>query len=374
MKIIAYYLPQFHTIPENDEWWGKGFTEWVNVKSAKPLFDGHNQPRIPLEKNYYNLLDNNIFKWQIDLAKKYGIYGFSFYHYWFNGHMLLEKPVENYLKDKSLNLPFCICWANEHWTKAWVSKESRVLIEQKYGGEKEWKEHFYYLLPYFKDDRYIKIKGYPLFIIYRPELIDCNNEMLDCWQRLAKENGLPGLKFAYQHVGLELVNNKDDSRYDYNIESQPIYAKTFMDSIKNSNPFTKLRRKILLKLEKNKIDLAAYFINKVTKIDYEKVWQYIINSKPLGKKSLPCAFVDFDNTSRRKEKGTVYIGANPERFYYYFEKFVKKAKSEFHSDLMFIFSWNEWAEGGALEPDEHFKYGYLEAIKRALIENDEFPE
>ena len=137
MKIIAFYLPQFHQIPENDEWWGEGFTEWTNVKKAKPLFPQHNQPREPLNDYYYNLLDESTLEWQISLAKEYGIYGFCFYHYWFNGHLLLEKPVELFLRNKNLEQKFCICWANEHWTKAWVSKENTVLIEQKYGGQKE---------------------------------------------------------------------------------------------------------------------------------------------------------------------------------------------------------------------------------------------
>ena len=159
MKIIAFYLPQFHEIPENNEWWGKGFTEWVNVKKAQKLFDGHNQPREPLNDNYYDLKDNSVMDWQISIAKKYGVYGFCFYHYWFNGHLLLQKPVEAFLSNKKQDMPFCICWANEHWTNAWVSKANKVLIEQEYGKEEDWKEHFDYLLPFFKDDRYIKNNG-----------------------------------------------------------------------------------------------------------------------------------------------------------------------------------------------------------------------
>lgn len=150
MNVIAFYLPQFHAIPENDEWWGEGFTEWTNMKKAKPLFKGHNQPRVPLSGNYYDLLNPETLRWQVDLANRYGIGGFCFYHYWFDGHMLLEKPVEMFLADNSLELPFCICWANEHWTNQWVSGENKVLIEQRYGGEAEWREHFEYLLPFLR--------------------------------------------------------------------------------------------------------------------------------------------------------------------------------------------------------------------------------
>ena len=156
MKIIAVYLPQFHEIPENNEWWGKGFTEWTTMKKAKPLYEGHYQPRIPLNENYYNLLDPQVMEWQCKIAKEHGIYGFCFYHYWFDGHLLLEKPVEKYLQDEKCDLPFCICWANEHWTKAWEGKHNQVLIPRRYGGEKEWKEHFEYLLPFLKDPRYIR--------------------------------------------------------------------------------------------------------------------------------------------------------------------------------------------------------------------------
>ena len=160
MKIIAFYLPQFHNIPENDEWWGDGFTEWVNVKKAKPLFDGHVQPKEPLNDNYYNLLDDNIKIWQAKIAKEYGVYGFCYYHYWFNGKLLLEKPMEQMLNNKKIDIPFCISWANEPWTKAWVN-EKKVLIPQSYGGVNEWKEHFDYLLPFFKDERYIKVHNKP---------------------------------------------------------------------------------------------------------------------------------------------------------------------------------------------------------------------
>lgn len=374
MKIIAFYLPQFHSIPENDEWWGKGFTEWVNVKKAKALFPQHYQPRIPLNKNYYNLLNDDIKSWQISLAKKYGIYGFCFYHYWFDGHKLLEKPVEQYLQNEKLDLPFCLCWANENWTQAWVSKEATVLIAQKYGEKSQWKNHFEYLLPFLKDKRYIKSNGKPLVIIYRPEIIPCLNEMLDYWQELALENGLQGLDFAYQHIGLDRIKNKDDSRFTYNIEYQPQYAINDLGKDR-FKLIKKIRREILRFLEmKFNLDLRGVRTGGVIKVDYDEVWKSVLKRVPENDKSIPGCFVDWDNTPRKGNKGSVWYGATPEKFGQYLSLQIKRAKEIYKKDMIFLFAWNEWAEGGYLEPDEKFGYRYLEAVKQALIDNDEFPE
>jgi len=374
MKVIAFYLPQFHAIPENDEWWGKGFTEWVNVKKATPLFSGHYQPRVPLNQNYYNLLDDEVKQWQVNLAKEYGIYGFCFYHYWFDGHKLLEKPIEQYLDNANLDLPFCLCWANENWTQAWVSKESTVLIAQKYGGKEQWKEHFEYLLPYMKDKRYICNEGRPLLIIYRPEIIDCLNEMLDYWQELAQLNGIPGIDFAYQHVAWDRMKNKDDSRFSYNIEYQPQYA--IYDSGKERWKVLKhIRRELLRILEmKLNIDLRSKRVGGVIKKSYDEVWEYVLRREPESDKNIPGAFVDWDNTPRKGEKGSVWFGASPEKFARYMSKQIQRARKIYKKDFLFLFAWNEWAEGGYIEPDEKFGYGYLEALKKALLENGEFPE
>ena len=148
-KVIAYYLPQFHEIPENNEWWGKGFTEWNNVKAAKPLYNGHYQPRIPFEKKYYDLSDIENMYWQADIARQHGLYGFCFYHYWFSDKPLLEKPIINYLNHKDIDFPYCISWANESWTNGWAKPDSSIIMEQKYGREEEWKKHFGFLLPFF---------------------------------------------------------------------------------------------------------------------------------------------------------------------------------------------------------------------------------
>ncbi|MCI6637702.1 MAG: glycoside hydrolase family 99-like domain-containing protein [Lachnospiraceae bacterium] len=377
MRTIAFYLPQYHEIPENNEWWGHGFTEWVNVKKAKPLFEGHQQPRVPLNKNYYDLSDVNVMRWQVGLAKKYGVYGFCFYHYWFNGKKLLEKPVDNYLAAKDIDFPFCICWANEHWTNKWATEDDKVLIEQKYGGKEQWKDHFDYLLPFLKDERYIYQDGKPLFIIYRPELITKRNEMMEYWDTLAKENGLPGICFAFQHPGV-LYNypDVDVSKFDYCIEYQPATAWMKMDKSATSH---KELRKVKLFLEKNfKFSSIPKQLRKSENHmrfeDYDKVWETVFEGIDLFPRCIPCAPVDWDNTPRWGERGRVFTNRTTEKFGRYFDRLIKLVKKKYPTDMIFVFAWNEWAEGGYIEPDELNGYGNLEAIRDALKANGDFVE
>ena len=383
MKIITFYLPQFHEIPENNEWWGKGFTEWVNVKAAKPLFEGHQQPKVPLNDNYYNLLDDNVKIWQARIAKEYGVYGFCYYHYWFSGKMLLEKPMEQMLKNKAVDIPFCISWANETWTKAWVNDEKKVLILQKYGEKDEWKQHFDYLLPFFKDDRYIKENNKPLFIIYRPEVVECLNEMLDYWNQLAIENGFDGMCFAYQTINMDITNGSDTSRFDYDIEFQPSYARFDMSNQKSKLAvLKKIRRNVAKWFEKKfGIDLLRYTSPMMARkllhtngIDYSEAWETILARKPISNKCIPGAFAAWDNTPRHKERGWVYTNNTPEIFEKYLEKQIVRARDVYHKDMIFMYAWNEWAEGGYLEPDEKHGYAYLDAIRTALGKTGEFPE
>lgn len=375
MKIITFYLPQFHEIPENNEWWGEGFTEWVNVKKVHPLYEGHEQPRVPLNKNYYNLLDSKVQVWQAKIAKEYGVYGFCYYHYWFNGKLLLEKPMENMLKNNDIDIPFCVCWANEPWTRAWVG-ETKVLIPQLYGEKKEWKEHFDYLLPFFKDPRYICDNEKPLVVIYRPEVIECLNEMLDYWNELAIQEGFEGLTYAYQNIDFDLKVNKDDSHFKYNIEFQPLYARH--DMFKNNHKYIKdLRRKVAAFVEKNfGFDLMRYgvgFFNKSNQISYDEAWNRILARKPETEKSIPGAFVGWDNSPRKGERGEIFVGDTPEKFEKYLTQQIFRAKTVYKKDMIFMYAWNEWAEGGYLEPDERFGYRNLEAIRNALKKNNELP-
>ncbi len=374
MKIIPVYLPQFHTIPENDEWWGKGFTEWVNVKEAKPLFEGHNQPRIPLNNNYYDLSQLETLKWQCKLAKDHGIYGFCMYHYWFNGHLLLEKPMEMLLAHPEIDIKYCISWANHDWTDSWKATDRRpnLLIGHDFNDEQDWVDHFNYMLPFLKDRRYITENNKPLMVIYVPNLIPKLNKMLDVWTQMAKNNGFDGLTYVYQAAMACFDKNWDRSRFEYGVEFHPGYARELKNASKVNIIwlFTK-HLKPLLKIAHKVKDKFSNSHKEVIKWSYDDVWEQILKLRPINNKIIPSAFVDWDDTPRRKERGSIYVGANPESFQKYFRQLVHNTRQYYHQDKIFVFAWNEWAEGGYLEPDEKFGYGYLDAIYSTLKELDE---
>ncbi len=373
MRIIAFYLPQFHRIPENDKWWGEGFTDWDNLKKAKPVLDGQYQPRVPLNDNYYDLSDESVMTWQVGLAKKYGVYGFCFYHYWYSGHLLLEKPVEAFLRNKEQDLPFCMCWANHDWTNSWVARNPTLLLKQEYGGKEDWRAHFDYLLPYFKDPRYIKNDNKPLFVIFKPEHFARMNEMLACWNSLALDNGFGGIDFAYQGMGTDLDGNGDNSAFTYDIEYQPTYAMSALYQQK-FGALKRLKREMSRYFKKLfNIDLRLDRFRGMVVHDYDKVWNRILNTPPFNEKSIPGAFVDWDNTPRRMGGGaSMCMNASPQKFQKYLARQIKRAKEVYHTDMLFIFAWNEWTEAGYLEPDKKYRYGYLEAVMKALEINNEF--
>ncbi len=374
MKVIAFYLPQFHRIPENDEMWGDGFTDWDNVKNAKPMFSGHEQPIEPLYDNYYDLLETSVMSWQISLAKKYGVYGFCIYHYWYNGHLLLEKPLENFLRDKSLQMSFCLCWANHDWGYSWVHDDT-IIFEQYYNDRDEWESHFYYLLPYFKDERYIYDQGKPLFVIYDPSRSNYISEMLNMWNGLAKENGLKGIAFSYQNSIPDMTPGFDKSLFTYNIEYQPMYARTYCVA----NRFSIEIKSILRKLNKKTFKIRAANLPKVFKqkkvkiYQYDEMWQRILDMKPVDASSIPGAFVGEDTTPRKQERGFVIVGSSPNKFQKYLSKQIVRARTVYKKDYLFLFAWNEWAEGAYCEPDKKNKYAYLEAIYNALEQTGENP-
>ena len=371
MKIIPVYLPQFHCIPENDEWWGKGFTEWVNVKNATPLFKGHYQPRVPLDDNYYDLSRLETLEWQCRTARKYGIYGFCMYHYWFNGRLLLEKPMEMLLAHPEIDMNYCISWANHDWNDGWKASDRnpRTLIAHDFDDEKDWTAHFNYMLPFFKDPRYITENNKPFLVIYAPHFIRKISKMLDLWTDMARRNGFEGLTYIYQSAAACLSENWDRSRFDYGVEMNPGYAKisqsgTDMFKIR----LTRYARYIKSRLGIRKSLSIRKKSDKVTVLDYDSVWERILALHPRYPHMIPGAFVDWDNTPRYKGQGYLYQGASPEKFKEYFRRLLLKTEKEYKTDKIFVFAWNEWAEGGYLEPDKRYGYGYLEAIEECLEE------
>lgn len=371
MRIIPVYLPQFHQIPENDEWWGKGFTEWVNVRNAKPLFPGHNQPRVPLNNNYYDLNDVETLKWQCKLAREHGIYGFCMYHYWFNGHLLLQKPMEMLLAHPEIDINYCISWANHDWSDSWKasSRAPRILIAHDFDDEHDWVNHFNYMLPFFKDKRYMKMNGNkPIMVVYAPHLIPKLNKMLDLWTQMSKDAGFDGLTYISQSAASIYNRHWDRSRIDYEVEMQPQYinyltnvnAETvypfLMKYSRRIKKFLGIKRSLTLNLNLKKK-------SGIKRLDYDTCWEQIISHHPISDKMIPCAFTDWDNTPRYKEKGYLYDGVTPYKFKCYLSKLIEKAKKEYPTDMIFVFAWNEWAEGGYLEPDERNGYAMLDAIK-----------
>ena len=377
MKIIAFYLPQYYAFPENDRWWGKGFTEWTNVKKSKPLFKNHYQPTIPLNNNFYCLEEKSTFQWQISLAKKYGIYGFCFYHYWMGeGRKLMERPVELYLKNPDLDLPFCLSWANHNWARTWTGGNNDILMDVRYGGKDEWEAHFQYLLPYFKDKRYIRQNECPLLVLYQPERIPCLNEMLSYFQRRAKEEGLKGIFIISQAQTYLLTEHPKYPEIRGSILYEPDYTKTeYMKnrkSIIQSNIFANPKfvtnmigqdiKKIINNITKGKIKRMH-----ITKYNYDGIWRRILFRKA-QEGTFPCAFVNYDSSPRKGYNSTITIGFTPEKFGAYFRKMLIKAKDEYKQDIIFLMAWNEWGEGAYVEPDEKHKYAVLEEIKKALEE------
>lgn len=359
IKLLAYYLPQFHEIPENNEFWGKGFTEWCNVKKAKPLFWGHKQPKVPYKKNYYDLSDPNVMVSQMKMAKKYGIYGFCFYHYWFGeGKILLEKPVENILTNSDADLPFCIAWANEDWVKTWHGSGGgdRLLIKEKYGDAKEWTAHIEWLLRFFKDPRYIKKNNRPVLLLYNTSQIPCREKMLELWDKKVKDAGFDGIwLIAMKKTDTDRVKYKGVSA---SVSFEPRRTRQSTDKFKSVWCQYKLKNGEKL----SKIPILKHFL--YTSFDYDTINKTILERK-CGANEYRGIFTNYDETPRRKEWSLIFKGSTPAKFQYYLEQNIKKSIRE-GNEFLFINAWNEWGEGACLEPDEQYGYAYLKAVRNAL--------
>ena len=351
-KMIALYLPQYHPIPENDEWYGKGFTEWTNLAKAKPLFPGHYQPHVPADLGFYDLRLKEVRREQAKMAEDYGIDAFCYWNYWFgNKKQLLEMPIWEVYKDKEIRLPFCLAWANHSWEKKMWDKNGNntLLMEQKYLGEEDYKDYFYTMLPLFKDERYFKVGKKLLFFIYNPLEFDEVSQFISLWKKLAKDEGLDGFYFVGKDSACrnkeEIINLGFDAVYDDN---------TF--NIHHELP---LLKKVFLYVKREIFHLPTVF-------KYKDAINYMVTKDAYQEDVIPCIAPNWDHSPRSGRNAIILDECEPK----YFKKVVKKAieavsnKSE-DKQLIVIKSWNEWGEGNHLEPDLKYGRGYLEALKEA---------
>lgn len=352
-KIIAFYLPQFHPIKENNEWWGPGFTEWTNVAKARPLFRGHKQPVIPGELGFYDLRLEQTRLDQAALAKEYGVTGFCYWHYWFAGKRLLERPIEEVLNSKKPDFPFCLGWANESWTGIWHGSPKKVLIEQTYP-EGDAKEHYNLLRKYFNDSRYIKIDGKPLFHVYKPKDIPKSTEYLSKLRKYAKEDGFPDLYIAGtwspnpRGAFNDLKELNLDAAIVINLTGRDSHSKMhFINAIKN-----KLKHLLGIKIGPKRML-------------YRKIVKAMLpDLKEFPFPAYNCVIPNWDNTPRSGRAGLVLEKATPEEFKKALSLAFENLKDRKGEDIIFLKSWNEWAEGNYVEPDARYGRAYLEVIKQ----------
>ena len=362
-KIIAFYLPQYHPTPDNDKWWGKGFTEWTNVGKAKPLFRGHYQPKVPADLGYYDLRLPEVREAQAELAREAGIYGFCYYHYWFgNGKEELELPFNEVLRLGKPDFPFMLCWANESWHKKFWDKDGNgsskeLLIEQTYPGEQDIIDHFYRLLPAFRDPRYIRINGKPAFMIYKPEQIPNISEFIKIWQSLAHKEGLEGI---YYIGHLQSIDSIQTERTKINL----LFERGFdgVNVVRISRPLAVTNKFIkLINWGKRR------FMSRPRTINYATAIKYLSNENDMKDRVFPTLIPNWDHTPRSGIGGLVYTGANPTKFGKYLSSVLKKTQNKLpETNLIFLKSWNEWGEGNYIEPDMQFGHGYLNIIRSYL--------
>jgi lipopolysaccharide biosynthesis protein len=353
-RLICFYLPQFHPIPENDQWWGDGFTEWRNVAQAQPLFSGHYQPCMPKDMGFYDLRVPETRQKQADLARAYGVHGFCYYHYWFSGKTLLERPFQEVLRSGEPDFPFCLCWANENWTRKWDGQQNELLIEQRYSDD-EAEAFIDFLLPAFRDPRYIRIDNRPLLIVYHSTLLKDPLGTTRLWRKLARKGGIQDLYLArienYYHCSDYI--NPEEHGFDAAIEFPP--------HGQSGRNITSMIRPAGVSKE----EFPTIF-------DYEDVaLNYIRRARPPYKLFRGC-MPAWDNTARVKTRAAIYHGSTPEIYSKWLSELVKWT-SEFHRNderIIFINAWNEWAEGAYLEPDQRYGRAFLEATLKCLTDKD----
>lgn len=347
LRPIAFVLPQFHPIPENDAWWGKGFTEWTNVTKAKPLFKGHYQPHLPTDLGFYDLRLPEARTAQANLAKEYGIHGFCYYHYWFNGKRLLDQPIDGMLKQKELDMPFMLCWANENWTRRWDGKDQEVLMRQEYSFEDD-ANHIRWLCEnVFSDERYIKVNGCPVFSVYDHRLFPDLKQTGELWRKIAKE------EFGFPDLYLMVIEsfNRYVNPLDYNFNASLEFS-----------PHMVLKKSVTKTFWEKKGIKKTYDFR-----DFKKAVNDIIKRPKSHYKLFRCVTPSWDNTARKGNEATIALGSSPELYFDWLKEIVNSFEpySE-EENFIFINAMNEWAEGNHLEPCIKYGRAYLEATKKAL--------
>lgn len=349
VRALAFYLPQYFPIPENDEWWGPGFTEWTNVAKARPLFRGHLQPSLPADLGFYDLRVAETRHAQGELARRYGVEGFIYWHYWFGaGDRILERPFREVLESGEPDIGFALAWANQSWTGTWHGAPDRVLKQQTYPGPDDDRSHFEQLLPAFRDERYVRVNGKPLFYVFRPEDLPDAAAFVDRWQGMARAAGLEGLYLVAEISDLlgrgPRYSGADADGFDSGV---------YMRLPARVDRWTTLRMRARRKLHGG-----------------PEVWPYsdtIVDDYPRGRRIQPCVYPNWDNTPRAGRRGLAVTGAEPARF----ERNVRTAVELLldrppEERLLWIKSWNEWAEGNHLEPDLRDGHGWLEALRAGI--------
>lgn len=362
IEIISFYLPQYYPTPENDAWYGKGFTEWTNVGKSKPLFRGHYQPKVPADLGYYDLRLTDVRRQQAELAREAGITAFCYYHYWFGkGKMLLHEPIEWMLESGQPDMPFCLCWANHKWyNKTWNSAKSvldkKELIGIDYGDEMDWSLHFECLLPAFKSERYYKIDERNVFVLYRIEDIPNVEDFKRVWNEQAKKHGLPEFYFMNYIDDVAKLNDPIQN----SCEKKIVMLKANIDSI-GGNAFVR-------KLSRFMKELVAQILHYPTGIyKYAKIRKKLSGPIFADESVIPTLLPNWDNTPRRAEGAMVLHNATPEQFYLHCKETFAYVRNK-QNKVVFLKSWNEWGEGNYMEPCIQYGHGYLQALRKALDE------
>lgn len=353
-KVLAFYLPAFHPIKENDDWWGAGFTEWRNVAKADPLFSGHYQPHIPRDLGFYDLRLHETMVKQADLARNFGIHGFCFYHYWFDGRRLLERPVQQYLDAGTPDFPFCLCWANENWTRRWDGEEDELLVSQTYS-ETDDRAHIRHLVKYFRDRRYIKIDGKPLFLVYKSSHLPDPKRTANIWQEEVKKAGFAGI-YLVRVESMDALN-PGDIGFDAAAEFAPDWAN-------KGQPLRKNSRRVIDKVLKPARKIADdHYVH-----SYGQLMSNMLKKPAPSYTWFRCVAPAWDNTARRKQGAHVFLGSTPTLYQEWLRAAIEDTRSRLSGDeqIVFINAWNEWGEGAHLEPDLKFGRDYLEATLDAV--------